>query len=343
MSWGFADMYGGDESDAPKELEDIQSDDWRNVLILGRATESGVHHETLALVSHGRYIADELGCRVEVALIGEELDAAVDVLKKYQVDNVYKVKAPKYAPIDQAGRLLEALIKKRRPELVLIFQSRSGDALTAYVASKLGVGFVLGATEVKMDTMDRRAVVTHQSGNTEFRVVSRMLHQPQLVSVQRGMFRAPMEDPYSSTQAYDLDLDVGTTEVKVLGQRDPPAKTLQNARRIVVAGSRVKNQEELAKVKELAKTLDAVFGVTRAVVDRDLAEADLIVGRMDNNISPSLLVTVGVTGSMDFLEGVEGKPTIAAIGVGDDDPILREATYRVEGTLLEGVESVISS
>lgn len=343
MSWGFADMVDDGQDEAPAELTDIQSDDWRNILVLGRATDDGVYPETLALVSHARYLADELGCRVEVALIGEETDAAVTVLKKFPVDNIYKVNAPKYAPIDQAGRLLEALIKKRRPEMVFIFQSRSGDALTAYVASRLGVGFVTGASKVTMDTMERRAIVTHQASNTAFQTVTRMLHQPQLISLQRGMFRAPMEDPYSTTNVFDVDLDVEATEVKVIGQRDPPASTLQNAQRVVVAGSRIRNAEELELVKQLAAKLDAVFGVTRAVVDRDLAEPELIVGKMDQCISPRLLLAVGAMGSMEFTEGIQGNPTIVALGVGDDDPILKRATYRVEGSLEEGVKSVLDS
>jgi electron transfer flavoprotein alpha subunit len=340
MSWGFADMVDDSFDDAPTELTEIKSDDWRNILVFGRATTDGVYPETLALVSHARYLANELGCRVEVALIGEDIDAAVEVLKKYPIDNIYKVKAPKYAPIDQAGLLLEGLIKKRRPEMVFIFQSRSGDALTAYVASRLGVGFVLGASKVTMDTMERRAIVTHQAGNTKFQTVTRMLHQPQLVSVQSGMFRAPMEDPYSSTKIFDVELDVTTTSVKVLGQKEPMARTLENADTVLVAGSRIRNKEEMQLAKDLAAKLGAVFGVTRAAVDRNFATADLIVGKMDKCISPRLLVCVGVTGSMEFVEGIKGKPTTVAIGVGDDDPILKHAGYRVTGTLAEGIVEV---
>lgn len=337
MSWGFADMVDDNPDDLPAELTEIKSDDWRNILVLGRATNEGVYPETLALISHARYLADELGCRVEVALIGEDIEPAVEELKKYSVDNIYKVKAPKYAPIDQAGLLLEELIKKRRPEMVFIFQSRSGDALTAYVASRLGVGFVLGASKVAMDTMERRAIVTHQAGNTKFQTVTRMLHQPQLVSVQGGMFRAPMEDPYSSTKVYDVELDVAATKVVVLGQKEPPAATLQNADKVLVAGSRIRNPEELQLARDLATKLGAVFGVTRAAVDRDFATAELIVGKMDNCIAPRLLVCVGVTGSMEFTEGIHGKPTTVAIGVGDDDPILKHAAYRVLGSVAEGI------
>ena len=107
--WGFADMYGMDDDkpSAASDLADVTSDDWRNILVLGRATSDGVYPETLALVGRARHLADELGCRVEVVLVGEALDAATEVLKKYPIDNVYRIEAPTYAPIDHTAKVLE--------------------------------------------------------------------------------------------------------------------------------------------------------------------------------------------------------------------------------------------
>src|SRR3712207_7711698 len=48
----FAAIYDtmAPRDDKPAQLEDVKSSDWRNVLVLGRATPTGVHPETLALV-----------------------------------------------------------------------------------------------------------------------------------------------------------------------------------------------------------------------------------------------------------------------------------------------------
>lgn len=334
--WGFADIYGmDDERERDRgELEDVGSDDWRNVLVFGRATRDGVYPETLALVGRARYLADELGCRVEVLLVGEELDAATRVLEKYPVDTIYRVEAPGYAPIDHTAKLLEAVVRKRRPELVMVFQSRTGDALTAYAANRLGTGFVLGATAVDMDTAKRRAVVEHVALNEDFAITTRMQAMPQFVSVQRGLFRAPMEDPYTTTTAHDLDVDVGgLAAIEVLERRPPPEHTLADAPRVVVAGARVRDAEELEQARELARRLDAAFGVGRSLVDRGLAEPEEAVGELDTRIEPRLLVTVGAVGSLDFLEGIRGEPVICALASRADDPIAGRAAFRVEGAV----------
>ncbi len=343
--WGFADIYSMDAepSKAASALEDVTGDDWRNILVLGRATASGVYPETLALVGRARYLADELGCRVEVLLIGGKLEAAKDALMKYQINNVYCVEAPDYAPIDHTAKILEQVVRKRRPELVLVFQSRSGDAVTAFAANRLGVGFVLGASEISIDTYERRAVIRHTAANAGFEISTQMQNYPQFVSVQRGLFRAPMEDPYASVNVHDLEVSTGKpADIKVLDQRPPPAPTLETAEYVVIVGAYVNTQEKVDAARRLADKLGAVFGVSQSVVEQGLADPELLVSGRERRVAPRLLVTVGVRGGLDIFEGIEGNPLICAVGSHPDDPIAQRAAYLVPGEVIESVESVLA-
>ncbi|MHB8633712.1 MAG: FAD-binding protein [Thermoplasmatota archaeon] len=329
-------------------LEDVKGDS-RNILVLGRATPSGVYPETLALAGRARFLADELGCRVEVLLVGRELEAATRELRSYPIDTIYRVAAPDYAPIDHTAKILEAVVRKRRPELVMVFQSRSGDAAAAYAANRLGAGFVSGASKVDIDTAKRLAVVTHEAGNRRFQVVTAFEATPQFVSVRRGLFRAPLEDPYANPRVYDLALPpMRIAEIQVLGQRPPPQETLHAADRVVVAGARIRDRLEMDLARELAHKLGARFGVTVGIVERGLDRAPGeprpdIVGVHDQHVAPKLLVTVGVMGALDFLEAIEGDPTICALGCEAGDPIAQRAAYMVAGPVRASVESVLKA
>ena len=343
---GFASIYDtvAETPRAATPLDDVHGSDWRNILVLGRATKSGVYPETLALVGRARYLADELGCRVEVLLIGSDLEAATKALKRYPIDTVYRVAAPDYAPIDHTARVLEQVVRKRRPELVLVFQSRTGDAVTAIAANRLGVGFVTGASKVEMDTSERKAIVTHESGGqSRFQVVTAMQVLPQFVSVQRGLFRAPLETPEATVRVHDLAVQAGRlAPIEVLGHQPPVAPTLETAERVVVAGARIQDAEELALVRELAKRLDAVFGVTLGIVERGLARDEgNVVGVGDHHVSPRVLVTVGLWGALDFLEAIEGNPLVCAVGSEPEDPIAKRAAYLVAGDVRPALESVL--
>ncbi|MEK6985991.1 MAG: FAD-binding protein [Candidatus Thermoplasmatota archaeon] len=343
---GFASIYDSVETrPAPAaSLDDVRGSDWRNILVLGRATKSGVYPETLALVGRARHIADELGCRVEVLLIGKDLEGATAQLKRFPLDTIYRVAAPDYAPIDHTARILEQVVRKRRPELVLVFQSRTGDAVTAFAANRLGVGFVTGASKVEMDTSERKAVVTHESGGqARFQVVTAMQSLPQFVSVQRGLFRAPLETPDATVRVHDLTVQSGRlAPIEVVGHQPPAPATLETADRVVVAGARIQSAEELALVRELAKRLDAVFGVTLGIVERGLAKDEgNVVGVNDHRVKPRLLVTVGLWGALDFLEAIEGNPLLCAIGSDPSDPIAKRAAYLVPGDVKAAVESVL--
>ncbi len=343
---GLAGLYAT-MADAPRpaaNLEDVRGNDWRNILVLGRATKTGVYPETLALVSRARFLADELGCRVEVLLIGSSLDAATAELKRYPIDTVYRVAAPDYAPIDHTARILEQVVRKRKPELVLVFQSRTGDAVTAYAANRLGVGFATGASKVEMDTSERKAVVTHESGGqARFQVVSALQVLPQFVSVQRGLFRAPLETPDATVRVHDLSVEAGRlAPIEVLGHKPAPTPTLETADRVVVAGARIQSAAELDLARQLAQRLDAVFGVTVGIVERGLAKDEgNVVGVHDHHVAPRLLVTVGVRGALDFLEAIEGNPLVCAIGCEATDPIAKRAAYLVAGEVPAGVASVL--
>jgi len=343
---GFAALYDtpAETERAPSVLEDVTSKDWRNILVLGRATKDGVYPETLALVGRARFLADELGCRVEVLLIGKDLEPATQELKTYPINTVYRVQAPDYAPIDHTAKVLVEVVRKRRPELVLVFQSRTGDAVTAFAANRFGVGFALGASKVDIDTAERRAVVTHESGLSRFQVVTQMQSYPQFVSVQRGLFRAPLEDPYASVKVHDLQVDPGrTAQVEVLGRKPPPKPTVRTAERVVVAGGRIRSEAELELARQLAKRLDAHFAVTLGIVERGLATDAPIVGSGENPVAPKLLVTVGVMGALDFLEAIKGNPTICAVGCEPGDPIGARAAYMVPGDVEPAVQSVLAA
>ncbi len=344
--WGFADIYAMDSEPSKQTgaLEDVKGDDWRNILVLGRATDSGVYPETLALVGRARYLADELGCRVEVLLIGKNLEAAKQALKSYPINNVYCVDAPDYAPIDHTAKILEQVVRKRRPELVLVFQSRTGDAVTAFAANRLGVGFVLGATDISIDTYERRAIVRHTAVNEGFEISTEMQNYPQFVSVQRGLFRAPMEDPYANVAMHDLEVKTGEpADIQVLDKRPPPEPTLETAEYVVLVGAYVNTQEKVDAARRLADKLGAVLGVSQSVVEQGLADRELQISGRDRHVAPRLLVAVGVRGGLDIFEGIDGNPLICAVGSHPDDPIANHAAYLVPGEVIEAVESVLSS
>src|SRR5205823_1294255 len=107
--------------------------------------------------------------------------------------------------------------------------------------------------------------------------------------------------------------------IKVLGQKPAPPPTIEVAERVVVAGARIQSKEELELARELAKRLDAVFGVTTGIVERGLSKDDPVVGVYDRRVAPRLLVTVGVRGAFDLLEAIHGHPTICAIGCDPGD------------------------
>jgi electron transfer flavoprotein alpha subunit len=102
--------------------------------------------------------------------------------------------------------------------------------------------------------------------------------------------------------------------------------------KIVVSGGRgVGGPENWPAVEELAGSLGAAVGATRAVTDAGWVPPTMQVGLTGTTISPDLYVTVAVSGAVQHIAGCSGSRNIVAINRDPDANIFRHARFGVVG------------
>jgi electron transfer flavoprotein alpha subunit len=94
---------------------------------------------------------------------------------------------------------------------------------------------------------------------------------------------------------------------------------------VIVAGLGLGGPEGVAKAAGLAKRLGAKLGATRAVVDQGWLPASRQIGLSGRNVSPSLMITLGVSGSVQFMAGAGGAGRILSVNCDNLAPILTQA------------------
>ncbi|MGH7740992.1 MAG: electron transfer flavoprotein subunit alpha/FixB family protein [Candidatus Eiseniibacteriota bacterium] len=235
---------------------------------------------------------------------------------------------------------VEAAVRAVEPRAVLFAGSSMGKDLAPRVAARLGLGLASDCTH--LETAGGELIATRPvfAGKAIQKV--RFPRAPALLTLRPKIFAAVTKPGARAVvEPLSIQLSAEARERVVRVAAAAGGKVDLTESEIIVSGGRgLKGPEHFALIEELARSLGATVGASRAVVDAGWRPHHDQVGQTGKTVSPKLYVAVGISGAIQHLAGMSSSRCIVAINKDPEAPIFKVADYGVVGDLFEIVPAL---
>jgi electron transfer flavoprotein alpha subunit len=296
------------------------------------------------LLSKGRKLADQMKGTLKSVVIGHNARKIAEETFKYGANEAYLIDHPDLQLFRTMpySRILNDLIKKHTPRVVLFGATVYGRDLAPRVASNTKSGLTADCTDLKISDVKYLGKDYPQlllqirpafGGNIVATIITPDV-PVQMATVREGVMEMhPHEKPHKvkiTEVSYNpVDID-GLLEI-IEQHREESKVNLKAAPIIVAGGYGLGSKENFKLLHELAHVLGGEVAGSRAAVDAGFISPDRQVGQTGVTVRPKLYIAVGISGAIQHRAGMQEAKKIIAINTDPDAPIFDISHYGIVG------------
>lgn len=303
-----------------------------NILVFSETSNGNVKPVTLEI------LGKLAGQTVDVTVFGDLGDDQVKTLAEHGAAKIHKLKGDnldKYSPEGYANAL-HGFISGGSYDYVMTGATSMAKDMVPRLATKFEAGVASDCVNFIFDG-DTFAGTRPLFAGKVLAKVNLQGPKPHFVTIRPNALGMSESLTAGAGAAADASVDAGTIRaaIKEIIASASEKVDLTEANIIVSGGRAMKNAENFAILNDLADTIGATVGASRAAVDSGYAAPSMQVGQTGKTVSPSLYIACGISGAIQHLAGMRTSKVIVAINTDPDAPIFTKADYGIVGDLFK--------
>ena len=238
------------------------------------------------------------------------------------------------------AELLAQLVREKAPSLVLVAGTAQGKEIAGRLAVKIDSGLLTDAVDLVPGADGPVAEQSVFGGATV--VHSRVKRGTPIVAMRPNAVTP--EAAAGDAELVPVALGTAAEGAKIIERvvAERGARPDLTEASIVVSGGRgTGGAEGFVLIEQLADSLGAAVGASRAVTDAGWYPHQFQVGQTGKTVSPQLYMAIGISGAIQHRAGMQTSKTIVAVNKDAEAPIFELADFGVVGDLFKVVPQLL--
>ena len=326
-------------------------EEYKGVFVFAQQVDNKLNGIALELVGKGKDLAKDLGTEVTAVLIGSDVMSLTKELAEYGADRIIVVDDPelKEYRTEPYAHALAEVIKKYKPEIMLVGATAIGRDLGPRVSARIHTGLTADCTQLEIgdfpinpipgrEQLHNQLLMTRPAfGGNTIATIACPNFRPQMATVRPGVMQKAerVEGAQAVIEEFNPGFVPNNKYVEILDivKAVSDVEDIMDAKILVSGGRGVGSAENFKLLDDLAEALGGTVSCSRAVVDAGWKSKDLQVGQTGKTVRPHVYFAIGISGAIQHLAGMEESDIIIAINKDETAPIFDVADDGIVGDL----------
>lgn len=309
-------------------------EEYKDIWVFAEQEDGVLSSTTFELLAKAHDLKAKLGGgdAVVAVLLGSGVAGLAPTLFAYGAEKVIVAENDALAqysarPYEKA---LVQLCEKRKPSIFLFAASVQGRDVAPRVMCSLRTGLTADAIDLDVDEEGTFVQTTPNFGGNILSHIAIPEKRPQMVTVHPRVFEPfePKEDATGEliTETVDVEPDADYVVVEST-KKVYDGKPIDECEVLVAGGRGIKSEEDLEQLRRLAGLLGGELACSRPLCDNGWMPHEEQIGQSGTTVKPKFILNVAISGSVQYLAGMQNAGCIMSINHTASAPIYDVSHY----------------